>query len=190
MSTLTPGLFGKLPAHGDFVRRGWGEGTVAALDSWLGDGAAAIREKIGEDAYAARMRDAPIWRGFVPAGMAGDDALQLTLAPSVDRVGRLFFLAAGLAGDEQSVWGHVTGAPEYAEHVGELFYATLAGKLDATELVEAIADAGGVPAGPAEVSPPADTRWWTGTSPIARPDVTASKLDKALLDLLLRGATP
>ncbi len=83
-------LFGKLPAHGDFIRRGIGEDVAGELDDWLsaslGD-AAAIEDF--DDLYAS----APAWRFIADFGqktMCG------VIAPSVDRVGRQFPILAGV----------------------------------------------------------------------------------------------
>jgi hypothetical protein len=42
------GLFGKLPAHGDFVHRNLPAGFVNRWDEWLQHFVAATREQIGE----------------------------------------------------------------------------------------------------------------------------------------------
>src|SRR6185295_2077248 len=42
------GLFGKLPSHGDFLRRRASDAFVDAWDAWLREGLAASREALGE----------------------------------------------------------------------------------------------------------------------------------------------
>jgi len=183
-----PGLFGKLPTHGDFVRRGWSAATCDALDRWLGDGAAVLRDELGEDAYAERMREAPLWHGFLPGGMAGETALQLALAPSIDRAGRLFFLAAGVAGEDAAVWPQLDGAPDFAERLDASIYAALAGTLDADGVVAALA-ASGMPAA-AGATPPDHACWWPAPPAAGEaPAIVADRLDRPLLHTLLSGGT-
>ena len=73
------GLFGKLPAHGDFVRRNLPRSFVAPWDAWLSAGLLA--------APNARWE---LWRFHLAAGACGPDAAAGVLAPSVDAVGRRF----------------------------------------------------------------------------------------------------
>lgn len=86
-------LFGKLPAHGDFVARGLDHDMRDGLDAWLAKSMAAARERWDESAFEARYFSAPPWR-FVdvdPMGAMSAGAACL----SVDGVGRKFpFLVA------------------------------------------------------------------------------------------------
>ena len=86
MTTVT-GFFGKLPAHGDFVRRALPAAVVASLDDWLQD-------ELGRDGDP----DAAI-AGFDPVRFAStavaDGQLGLgTIAGSSDRVGRAYVVTA------------------------------------------------------------------------------------------------
>lgn len=86
---MATGLFGKLPAHGDFVRRGLPDSFVTPWDAWLQDGIAEAREALGvgfPEAWAA----APAWCFRLPAGACGPDPVAGVLVPSEDMVGRLF----------------------------------------------------------------------------------------------------
>jgi type VI secretion system protein ImpM len=81
-------LFGKLPAHGDFVVRGMGTAERDALDTWLSQGIAETRERMGptfEDCYDR----APPWR-FAGPGASG------VLVPSMDAAGRRYPLYLAL----------------------------------------------------------------------------------------------
>jgi len=188
VSALVPGLYGKMPSHGDFVRRGWREATADALDRWLGDGAATLREEIGEDAYADRMRAAPLWHGFLPGGTAGAEAVQLALAPSIDRAGRLFFLAAGVAGDDAAAWAHLASASGFAERLDRSIYAALAGTLDADGVVAAVTDA--AEPVPEDAGAPGHTCWWPAPPAAGEvPAVIADRLDRPLFDALMRGGS-
>jgi len=187
VSALTAGLFGKLPAHGDFVRRGWPADTFEALDHWLSAGLAHWRDALGEEAADAHWGEAPAWSGIIPAGLAGGSALYLALAPSVDRVGRRFFLAAGMAGSDAAVAGHLAGDAAFAQRLDEAVYAGVAGTLDADGLVAAIAIDGQGD----EAQPVAGVRWWPLGTPASEPPVlSAATLDVALVGRLLDEGTP
>lgn len=97
------GLFGKMPAHGDFVRRGDLPASFCApWDAWLQAGIAAARAAIGEERWESVWDAAPAWRFALPAGACGPDAAAGVLLPSRDAVGRRFplTLAAVREGSE------------------------------------------------------------------------------------------
>lgn len=99
------GLYGKLPAHGDFVRRGLPPSFCGPWDAWLQAGIAAARESLG-DAWEATWDHAPAWRFALPAGACGPDAVAGVMAPSADAVGRRFALtvAATRSGAADPAW--------------------------------------------------------------------------------------
>ena len=86
-------LFGKLPAHGDFVARGLSETEAGALDDWLSEslGSAAVMRDF-DNLYVA----APSWR-FVAS--FDDQPMCGVIAPSVDKVGRQFPILVGVQAD-------------------------------------------------------------------------------------------
>ena len=86
---MAPGLFGKLPAFGDFLSRGLPHDFVKAWDSWLQDGIRASRELLGE-AWLEVYLTSPLWHYALVPGVCGPDAMAGVLMPSVDRVGRYF----------------------------------------------------------------------------------------------------
>ncbi len=84
-------LFGKLPAHGDFVARGLSGEARASLDEWLAAEMASARSELGEEfesgydrcrAWHFALEDEFGW-------MAG------SILPCADSVGRRFPLVAG-----------------------------------------------------------------------------------------------
>jgi len=83
------GLFGKLPAHGDFVRRVLPRSFIAPWDAWLSEGMAAARDRLG-DAWEEAWEAAPPWRFRLSPGACGPDAAFGVLVTSADTVGRLF----------------------------------------------------------------------------------------------------
>jgi type VI secretion system protein ImpM len=96
------GVFGKLPALGDFIARGLEPAFTEAWHGWLERGLAAARADLGESFLPAYMQ-APAWRFALPARLAGERPVTGVMVPSVDAVGRWFPLtlaAVGARGDE------------------------------------------------------------------------------------------
>jgi len=140
-------LFGKLPAHGDFVARGLGAAERDALDAWLAGSLADARAGSGDD-FAEMYDRAPPWR------FAWDDGGTWTagaMAPSIDGIGRRYpvmVAVRGLAADT------VGGAAAAAE---SLIYDALAGGRTADALAGAMAAAPRSPG--AEWT--REAGWWT-----------------------------
>ena len=130
-------LFGKLPAHGDFVSRGWAPEERDALDAWLSASLAAAREGAGA-AFEDRYDRAPPWR-FVTATIAG------ALAPSQDGAGRRFPLLLALRG----------GGEAAADACEALLYEAIGSGWTADTLVDHAAMLSDTSGGQGE------TRWWT-----------------------------
>jgi type VI secretion system protein ImpM len=83
------GFYGKLPSHGDFVRRRVSDAFVDAWDAWLREGLAESLSSLGErwlDVYLT----SPVWRFVCSAGACGPAPLLGLVAPSVDQAGRYF----------------------------------------------------------------------------------------------------
>ncbi len=83
------GFFGKLPSHGDFLRRRVSDAFVDAWDAWLRECLAASRSALGArwlDVYLT----SPAWRFVCAPGACGPAPVVGLLAPSVDQVGRYF----------------------------------------------------------------------------------------------------
>jgi type VI secretion system protein ImpM len=83
------GFYGKLPSHGDFLRRRVSDGFVGAWDRWLQEGMAATRTALG-DRWLEVYLTSPVWRFACAAGACGPRPVVGVMAPSVDRVGRYF----------------------------------------------------------------------------------------------------
>jgi type VI secretion system protein ImpM len=161
--TARVGLFGKLPARGDFVRSGLPGGFVTPWDAWLQAALAASQAGLGEDWLPAWL-EAPVWRFAIAPGLCGPDAVLGTMLPSVDRVGRYFplTLAALFAPDTApDDWNAVEAWLDGAEAAG---FAAL--EQDATqEQVVAM-----LPPPPAGLPPlTGGSHWWTGGGPRVAP---------------------
>lgn len=97
VTPLAIGIFGKLPARGDFVRSGLPRDFVDAWDEWLSTAMSATREQAG-DAWLPAFLEAPVWRFALPAGLCGTGAVLGLMLPSVDRAGRYFPLTLAAVG--------------------------------------------------------------------------------------------
>jgi len=98
---MAVGLFGKLPAHGDFVRRNLPDGFVAPWDAWLQEGIALARDDLGA-AFAEAWAAGPAWRFRLPAGACGEAPVAGVLLPSEDLVGRHFPVTVAATLDDLS----------------------------------------------------------------------------------------
>ena len=88
-SAAGTGLFGKLPAYGDFVYRDLPSDFIQVLDTFLQGLVGGSREQLGEswlDIYLT----SPIWRFAFSEGVADGQSWAGLFLPSVDRVGRYF----------------------------------------------------------------------------------------------------
>lgn len=157
MTSSLPAVFGKLPAHGDFVARGLTEPARAAWDAWLSEGVAAARASWGdrfEDVYDA----APPWRFVLdPDPFCGGRSAG-AVAPSADAVGRRYPLAVCV----------LEPAPETAEALAErceqLIYAALSEGWTADRLFEALSDG----SRNSDVSGEGRPGWWCEDAPGVR----------------------
>lgn len=84
-----PGLFGKLPSTGDFVRERLPLSFVEPWDAWLQEGMVASRADLGA-CWLDRYLVAPVWHFVLAAGVCGPQPVAGVLLPSVDSVNRHF----------------------------------------------------------------------------------------------------
>lgn len=126
---MNVGFYGKLPSHGDFLRRRVGEPFTAAWDPWLQECLAASRATLGER-WVELYLTSPVWRFACAPGVAGDAPLLGALAPSVDRVGRFFPLTivAELPRDV-SIVSAALDAQSFFEHATALLVDTFDAEL-------------------------------------------------------------
>lgn len=83
------GVFGKLPAHGDFVQRNLSPVFIAGWDEWMQHYIAGSREQIGEE-WLDIYLTSPIWRFAFSQGVIDEHCWAGIMMPSVDRVGRYY----------------------------------------------------------------------------------------------------
>jgi type VI secretion system protein ImpM len=137
------GFHGKLPAHGDFVRRGLDHAVAEAWDVWLGRLMTALRDDLGEDNWLDAYLTGPVWR-FALGAAIGGQAQTGVLVPSVDRVGRYFPLVLSAALDpEVSLADAVRDGRPLLDAMEELGLAVLddaTAPMDADGLEAALSD--------------------------------------------------
>jgi type VI secretion system ImpM family protein len=90
MGHAMTGVYGKLPSHGDFVRRGLPQSFVTPWDEWLQTVVNAARASLGDEEFAALWDAALGWRFRLSPGACGEAAVAGVLLPSRDSVGRRF----------------------------------------------------------------------------------------------------
>ncbi|MFQ5773096.1 MAG: type VI secretion system-associated protein TagF [Kiloniellaceae bacterium] len=83
------GYYGKVPTHGDFIRRRLPRSFLDPWDRWLQRAMASSRERLAE-AWLDRYLTAPIWRFALSPEVCGDRLAAGVLMPSVDSVGRYY----------------------------------------------------------------------------------------------------
>ena len=83
------GLFGKLPAHGDFIHRNLPSDVITAWDEWLQHFIASSREQMGDD-WLDIYLTSPVWRFVLSAGVLDNNSWSGVMIPSVDKVGRYY----------------------------------------------------------------------------------------------------
>ena len=166
----TVGLFGKLPARGDFVCGGLPRSFVTPWDAWLQLVLAASRKRLDADWLPAWL-EAPVWRFALAPGLCGEDAVLGVMLPSVDRVGRYFPLTlAALFAPDASAGGSRAPANDGTEAEAWLDGAEAAGRAaleqDASP-EQAVALLPEPPSLPA--MPLAGSLWWSEGGPRVAP---------------------
>jgi type VI secretion system protein ImpM len=128
------GFFGKLPAHGDFVRRALPGRFVDPWDAWLSAGMVQAAEALGAS-WPAAWEAAQPFRFRLSPGACGPAAVTGVVLAGEDMVGRRFPLTLALVlpdgGDPAPNWHPV------AEAAGR---RALAGGVDADALAALLPD--------------------------------------------------
>jgi type VI secretion system protein ImpM len=145
------GLYGKLPSHGDFLRRRVSDAFVGAWDSWLQQSIAASRAILGEQ-WLDLYLTSPAWSFACAPGVVGAAVAVGVMVPSVDRVGRYFPLTVVCEpGAERSALEAATETPAWFETVERLMVEALAAeRLDFEAFDAAIAATGTALEAPAD----------------------------------------
>lgn len=120
------GFYGKLPSHGDFLRRRVSDAFVRVWDAWLQECMAASRSVLG-DRWLEVYLTSPAWRFACAAGTFGPSPVIGVMAPSVDRVGRYFHLTfVSELPEGANVVAAATGLEPFFDSAEQLAVETLA----------------------------------------------------------------
>ncbi|ROS00039.1 type VI secretion system protein ImpM [Sinobacterium caligoides] len=86
---MTTGIYGKLPAHGDFIDRRLSHEFRTSWDCWLRRCIAVSREQLGEH-WLPSYLNSPVWRFCLSSGVIDRHVWAGIVIPSVDSIGRYF----------------------------------------------------------------------------------------------------
>ncbi len=165
------GLFGKLPARGDFVRENLPRDFTDAWDAWWLRGLADTQVRFREE-WCAAWLEAPVWRFLLPPGLCGRSGVLGLWLPSVDKAGRYYPLtiAAAAMTDWAPYAGTMMDALAAWEQAGR---DALEYDLAPLELLSRIQTAfeASDPSGPRMDFAPAQATWWTDGGPRVAPRV-------------------
>lgn len=135
---MKTGIYGKLPAHGDFVHRHLPTDFITTWDEWLQNYIAGSQEQIGEH-WLNIYLTSPIWRFAVSKGAIDNRQWAGVMMPSVDRVGRYFpFSVVTCLPDHVSVLDFISNQSVWFKQVEGIALQALHGELNADDAIQAI----------------------------------------------------
>lgn len=152
------GWFGKIPALGDFASRRLPDEFVHDWDDWLQHGLAEARERGNDRLHDAARATQPIRRFWVARGVLGPSSWSGVLLPSSDRVGRQFPLTVALPSSDGVVASLTAAlcADTWFEALDVLVRRVRDEALDVDAFEAGLADAGPMPAAPADATAQAE----------------------------------
>jgi type VI secretion system protein ImpM len=163
------GLFGKLPARGDFVRENLPRDFTDAWDAWWERSLAGTQQRPREE-WIASWLEAPVWRFVLPPGLCGRNGVLGLWLPSVDKAGRYspLTIAAVASADWAPHVGTMTSFLTASEQAGR---DALDYDLSPAELLERIRQGFIADDAPASATDfvPAQATWWTEGGPRVAP---------------------
>lgn len=132
------GLFGKIPAHGDFIERNLQRSFTLQWDDWLQRCIASSREQLGEH-WLEIYLTSPIWRFCLSVGTVDSLAWSGILMPSVDSVGRYFPLTiAQPVPGNTNPFDFLSENDQWYESVEQVALSALQSSLSADDLIHAL----------------------------------------------------
>jgi len=138
ISDCITGIFGKLPAHGDFIQRNLPSDFVSVWDEWLQHYIAGSQEQIGEN-WLDIYLTSPIWRFMLSDGAADSSSWVGIMLPSVDKIGRYFPLSiVTQIPPHLSALEFLLSNNNWLINIEELAIQALDGDLTADDLIEEI----------------------------------------------------
>lgn len=159
------GLFGKLPARGDFVRENLPRDFTDIWDAWWQRGLTDT-QRLHPGEWRAAWLEAPVWCFLLPPGLCGRNGVLGLWMPSVDKAGRYspLTIAALSTGDWAPFGGTMASFLASAEQAGR---DALEQDLSPAELQQRVQNsfvAGDAPT-PEPDFVPGRAAWWTEGGP-------------------------
>lgn len=163
------GLFGKLPARGDFVRENLPRDFTDAWDAWWLRGLADTQRRPREE-WCAAWLEAPVWRFLLPPGLCGRNGVLGLWLPSVDKAGRYYPLT--IAAVASTDWAPYAGAMMDAlaawEQAGRDALEYDLAPLELLSRIQAAFESSDPPGSSMDFVP-AQATWWTDGGPRVAP---------------------
>ena len=134
------GLYGKLPAYGDFIFRNVNSSFINPWDEWLQHFISGSQEQMGDD-WLNIYLTSPIWRFVLSPGVIDNNMWAGLMMPSVDRVGRYFPISVvkPFAADTCAA-NFMLSQCEWFNAIEEQCLSALDGSIDADALIAAVSD--------------------------------------------------
>lgn len=129
------GIYGKLPAYGDFLLRNLGSSFINPWDEWLQCYVSASKEQLG-DSWLDTYLTSPIWRFVLSSGVIDENIWCGLIMPSVDRVGRYFPISIASSFSAQvSPVNYLFTQQAWFAQLESLCLMALDGEIDVDELL-------------------------------------------------------
>lgn len=133
---VTPGIYGKLPSHGDFLQRNLPGSFVSEWDAWLQQFISGSREQIGVG-WLEIYLTSPIWRFVLSQGVIDEHPWAGILMPSVDMVGRYFpFTIALQLADIINPLEYMSSGTQWFRELEEISLQALDGEYNLDEFMQ------------------------------------------------------
>ena len=139
MQQETIGLFGKLPAHGDFIQRNLPAGFINVWDEWLQHFVAGTKEQLADNWLDVYLTS-PLWRFVLSEGVVDENSWAGIMIPSVDRVGRYYpFSIVKKLSQTVNPFEFIQQQSSWYKEIEDLALSALDGEVLLDDLVEALA---------------------------------------------------
>ncbi|MCI0507307.1 MAG: type VI secretion system-associated protein TagF [Gammaproteobacteria bacterium] len=134
------GIYGKLPAHGDFISRNLPSAFLNYWDEWLQGFIASSQEQLNDD-WLNTYLTGPIWRFALSRGCADGNAWIGVMMPSVDSVGRYFpFCVVNKLQNDSNLVDIISSQAGWYAAMEDLALEALQNEYDADTIMEKLQD--------------------------------------------------
>lgn len=130
------GIYGKLPAHGDFISRNLPSAFLNHWDEWLQGFIASSQEQLTDD-WLNIYLTGPLWRFVLSRGCVDGNAWCGVMMPSVDSVGRYFpFCVVNKLTADCNLVDIISSQANWFTQIEEIALEALQNEYDADTLME------------------------------------------------------